>query len=811
VRTLLVAFLSAASVWPQAEPPANGESFALFKGLHASRRIHFSVPSGPCVEAAKRLATRLVGEYEVSIEPAAGDPGAVRFLVGAPTDPELLPCAEACGVEPLVGGFRVLGRDYTRAGDALVAVIEDPLHAGRPLCFALGNDLERVSAYLDGIPRLTRPHLWVHDDGELALECPLALDGHPRAEEATDYLARRSQYFAGGRTMDDRGVKMHLGNPIAGERWAAYVGALLRVRRRVSQWFGVSELPACELFVYTHQADFEACLGTSALSLENRLRPRVHVLLAPDLPDDAGAGLARVLARSLAGAPAAEWLEDGLGLAAAQSWWKRPLDEWVAHLGAAKLLPQVNELLAPDAAERFSEHVLAPARGLFFRQLVQSADSRHVRALWKGAQGEPARNQALYQRAIQEATGDAQPARGKGTKSSQATGRSGDAPKAGDSRTKAKGVKGAASGARERAERVSAGTQERAEAKEGPAQRERRQRRGPVRHGLALVEDGHAGYGSRAADEAITEACALDPGPDALSLTIFATTEDPLAPLCPPRARAVHGSASDLALASTAAAARAAELTLFFSLEVLARPSGAWADVLSWTGGDEQGQFWVRYERIAQHYALLSELLGVEAFSFGSNLRESARTEGPLEERNSELTELRRAGWKGLIARLKAAYGGNLLFTSRSPAEAEEVSFLDQLDAIGLFLFPRGLEGAPEEDELRRVLRFELQKAVDLGVRWNKPLYLVQVGFPARADSWSAPMVPRGDLDLGAQARFFEALADVLDEKLENGPALRGYYLWNWPCDAERAGALDAGFSLRGKPVESALRRLFTR
>jgi hypothetical protein len=763
------------------EPPANGESFALFQGLHESARIHLSVPSGPCERAARRLAVRLPGRFEVSIAPEEPAPEAVRILVGAPTDPELLPCARAVGLEPLVGGFRLLGRDYTRPGDALRAVIEDPQHPGRPLYFVVGNDLELVSAYLDGIPRLTRPYLWLHSDGELALTCPLALDGRaptPDTPGLCDYLTRRAQYFEGGWTNDSEGLVVHAHGALERERWRAYGLALARVRRRLAGWFEADETPACELFLYEHLEDFERCLGESALELENRLRPRVHVLLAPGMPDDGGAGLARVLARALAGPPAEEWLEDGLAVAAAGVWWRRPLDEWIAHLSSSKQLPAVTEICAPQACERFSEHALMPARALLFRAAVQGTDARRARALWKGAPLEPQMAAALYKRGVQASVEDARPAKGKAS--------------------------GKDSGKDSGKVRVGARAQ-------AALAHERRTAVRPFRHGLALVEDERTRYSARAVDAVLGEAHALEPGPDALSLTLFATTEDPLPPLCPARARAVHGSASDLALASATAAARAAELAVLLSLEVLARPSAAWADVLSWTGVDEQAQFWERYEQVAEHYALLSELLGFELYSFGSNLNESVHTEGN-EGESTELFALRRAKWEKLIVRLHKAYHGSLVFTARSPAEAEDAGFLEGLDAIGLFLYPQlRAANAPEEAELQRVLRYELSQAIDLGVRWNKPVLLVQVGFPARADSWSQPMVPRGALDLAAQQRYFETLADVLEQELDNRAMLRGFFLWNWPLAAERAGALDAGFSLRQKPVESALRRLFAR
>jgi hypothetical protein len=157
-----------------------------------------------------------------------------------------------------------------------------------------------------------------------------------------------------------------------------------------------------------------------------------------------------------------------------------------------------------------------------------------------------------------------------------------------------------------------------------------------VRQATCPVEDSTRIL-KKAVDAAIAEARALEKGPDAFSLTAFATIEDPLAPVCPARARAVYASAGDLALASSAAAAHAGDLDVLLSLEVLARPTGAWADVISWTGADDQEVFWKRYKRITDHYAILCELLGIELFSFGSNLRESARTEGKGAEVNPEL------------------------------------------------------------------------------------------------------------------------------------------------------------------------------
>ncbi|MSR61448.1 MAG: hypothetical protein EXS08_03225 [Planctomycetes bacterium] len=745
-----------------------GESWTLFQGLNAHPRLDFSLPSGPCESAAARLAAALPSGFTAALEPGEHDPGAVRVCVGAPLDPALEPLALRCGLEPFEGGFRFLGREYTAPGDALVSVFEDPERAGQPLCLVLGNDLEALAVYLDVLPRLTRPYLWLYADGEPALECPLALDGAPRLEHVRDYVARREEYFAAASTLEFEGLHVHARNPPDLKQWRAYGLALAGVRKRIALWFGTQSLPTVELYLYEHLEDFEWCLGTSALSLPSRLRPRVHALLAAGMPDDAGAGLARALARTAGGSTQVTWLEDGLALSACGHWWQRPLDEWIATLALAKLLPGPGEVLAADAGARWSEHVLQPARALLFERVMTSAggDPRRLRALWKGADPEAKKIGVLYQRGVLEVVQNM--AKGKA----------------------ASRVRGA--GGKLRAERLAAL---------------------PLRHGVALVETPDGGYSARAAGEALSAARALGPGADAVSLTVLAGAEDPAPPCATLAPRSVYGSANDLALASACAAARGRDMRVLFALEVLAQPSGAWADVRTFTGDEDWQQFFRRYEQVALHYALLAELLRVELFSFGANLRESTRTEpqGPVQ--NPALVALKTAGWKALIAKLRGAYDGGLTYTARFPAEAAEVGFFEHLDFVGLSFFPRLAreERAPTPEELRRTLRAHLQQALDLAVRWNKPLLLVQTGFPARDDSWNLSFVPRGASDPAPQELYVEALQEALAQGLENQAALRGFYLWSWPVAAPAPGREAGAFALRGRPAEAALGRLFAR
>ena len=750
-------------------PPANGESFALLHGLERAGALEFRVPAGPAEEAAQRLArqfgarTRL--DARVLAENAPGDPRAARALAGSPSDPALAPLALACGLEPTATGFRCFGRSFEAPGDAAVAVLEDPAQAGRPLLLYLANDLSALAAYLDEVPRLSRPYLSVHADGELALTCPLEPDGRPRTELARDFLGRREQHFALALRRTLGSITLVARDEPDEARWRDYSRALAAVQKRVLGWFRPgtdAPPPSVEIFLYEHPEDLEWCLGASELSLTNRLHPRLHVLLAPGMPHDDGQALARVLARELVGAPEEAWMEDGLAVAAAGRWWNRPLQAWIGHLALGRNLPDLRELLAPGASANLSPHVLLPVRGFLMQLLIQGvkSDPRMIRAAWKGADLQTKRMAAGFKTGVARAAKAQQEQQG-----------------------------GAA--ARSFAQRLAAA---------------------PLRRGLALVEGPGASYASRATGLALDEAMAFGKGPDAVALSVFASSEDPWRAPVSPRVGPLGASASDVALAAAVAGARGRGARVLLGLEVLTETGASWADAISWGRPSDMTSFFAQYTRVALHYALLSELLSIEIFSLGANLRDGARTEPRDEVRDPGFFRRRAAGWKTLIQRVRGAYRGGLTYTSRFPYEAQEVGFFGELDFVSVALFPRlATASTPSDGELVRLIRFELEKALELAVRWNKPLLVTQIGFPARADSWARSSLPRGALDPEAQRRFLEALAEVLGGRLENGPALRGFYLWNWPLDDARARGDDGGFSLRGRPVGPALTRLFSR
>lgn len=744
------------------------ESWDLFHGLHANGRIEIQAAPGPAQVRAGRLAEELQesSDFEVAVRERGenNDGGAARVVVGSSAERELLALARRCGVETLPdGGFRVLGRDFTQPSATLIATFADPERRGLPLVLFLGNDAELVAAHMDAIPRPWRPELWVYSEGELELVCPLETRGTPRAESAVDFGARLRE-----RWQDSKWVELETGFTARAKgefdmvRWNKYMAQVLKASGRVTKWLGRGESRQIELYVYQHPEDMEHCLGTAAPGFVNPVIQRAHVLLASGLPHDGGQSVARLRARFIAGEAEAPWLEDGLAVAAAEEWWGQPLDQWMAFLDAAGLVPRVHDIVDPRAGERLSEHVLAPSRGFLFEYLIHAAGRDEIRALWAGKDFESADHEGPFRTALASIRG---------------TGRQ----------------------LRERAKRVRRETVE-----------------APFRSGVALMDEtdgGRSSYLSRDLATSLQRLAAQAPGLDAVSLTVFATVEDPRGPLVTLRPRSVHGSASDLALANAVKEARVAQLRVALALEPLAGPHGTWADGAVLTREWTKREFWAEYERLALHYALLGELNRVEIFCLGANLRGATHTE-PWAEEMSEAQEKRRLDeWRALVKSVRPVFSGGLTYAARFPLEAETAGFWEELDFIGLQIYPRAAAPGvdPSDEDLQRVLRADALQAMQLGVRWNRPVLFLEVGFPSRSDSWSLPWVPRGEIDLEAQRRYYSALSAVLRQGFEYGSMLRGFYLWNWHVDPDAGGPQDGGFTPQGKPAEAELPGLFVR
>jgi hypothetical protein len=476
-------------------------------------------------------------------------------------------------------------------------------------------------------------------------------------------------------------------------------------------------------------------------------------VVAPGLPDDGGAAVARAVGQSVGGVPAQAWMLDGLAVRAAGSWWGRPLERWVARLTRAGIVPSLADLLAPDAERRLGEHVVVPLRGFLMGHLVETLGLPAVRALWRDATRDlPADLARTFAAAL-----DANYAQ-----------LSGDLAAADDARRAAVLAE-------------------------------------PFLGGVALVEARHdtrGGYGSLAADAAVARAAAN--GARAVSLTVFAYADERPRRRPGTHAPGLGASAGDTALASSVAAARARGMRVLLTPHHLAASNATWADAQALTTPDEQARFFEQHARVTRHYALLAELLGVEWLAVGTELRVVSATRADEEDAFSAglLAE-----WTALIAGLDGAFGGALLYDAGWPGEAHAIGFWPALDAVGVHYFPE-FDAAPDDAAIARRLESDLGSAAAFARELGKPLVVTQVGFPSCARAWRDTGTVSGGRDTDVQRRLYAGLVAALDRLHARGSAPAAMFLWRYATDAAGITESDRGHALQGKPAEALVPEL---
>lgn len=174
----------------------------------------------------------------------------------------------------------------------------------------------------------------------------------------------------------------------------------------------------------------------------------------------------------------------------------------------------------------------------------------------------------------------------------------------------------------------------------------------------------------------------------------------------------------------------------------------------------------------------------------------------------SELSSLERyeSRWRGVIAKLRAAFPGSLSYSANWD-HAHEVQFWDALDEVGVTgYFPLLGDGAFSEASLAAAWRAPRAELQALARRVGKPVLLTEIGYASRRDAGARPWDDSGDavIDLRAQQQLYRGFCDALSE----APSVSGFYVWNW---FGFGGPRDAGFTPRGKPAATELAACFAR
>ncbi|HJP00659.1 MAG TPA: hypothetical protein QF764_02680 [Planctomycetota bacterium] len=419
----------------------------------------------------------------------------------------------------------------------------------------------------------------------------------------------------------------------------------------------------------------------------------------------------------------------------------------IEHSARAVASLSVEEIVDPAAVDRHSQHLLAPARGLLFRFLRTAADAPGVVELW-GAESLTVADEA-WRAWLADLESGPPPVR-----------RAGPAP----------------------GERYAAG--------------------------VAFDSDGRPGGGLCLPGYVVGLETADELGADAVSLTSTFHQRPPAPRFSGGRTGdGLQSAEGDAALALAIARARAAGArTVLLQPHLLLSESAGHSAWRKRTSAADWEEFFAHLERALVHYALLAERTGCDVLCIGTELWPAHGDGGGV-----ELGALKAAGWRAAIRAVREHFHGALTYAARWPAEARRIPFWEDLDLVGVTLYP-DLEVAHDTSRpgrMRNRLKNSLSELGEFAREQGRAALIVEAGFRSTSDAASEPELGTGELDLGEQALLWEALARAVASARTQGVPLAGTFVWCWQSELHGGGRFDRGFTPCGKPAQALLRPLF--
>jgi hypothetical protein len=298
-----------------------------------------------------------------------------------------------------------------------------------------------------------------------------------------------------------------------------------------------------------------------------------------------------------------------------------------------------------------------------------------------------------------------------------------------------------------------------------------------------IAAPGHP-FGSASAKLALANAKQL--GAHAVAVVPFLWQSSPTSP------GLVRGQ--DMSDAELRAAIRDAHA---LGLAVVVKPHiwvpDSWAGAVVMTSEQAWQDWFANYGRELDRIAHIAEEEKADALAIGTELSHTTQ----------------RPEWNALIEQARGAYSGRLFYIAHNVEEAETVPFWDQLDAIGVSLYPP-LGADDDRDGRRKTMRTVAEHLDALAARTGKSIIVGEIGLRSAVGAAAKPWESAEErVAAPAPALQAEVLADWLS--FLNGPRVRGVLIWRWLTDPAAGGLTDTDFTVQGKPAERALMCAWTR
>jgi hypothetical protein len=215
--------------------------------------------------------------------------------------------------------------------------------------------------------------------------------------------------------------------------------------------------------------------------------------------------------------------------------------------------------------------------------------------------------------------------------------------------------------------------------------------------------------------------------------------------------------------------------------------AGSWAGAIALNSEDDWRAWFAHYRDAIVHLARIAAEEQADVFCVGTELTGT----------------IARPEWRDVIAAVRAAFQGRLVYFAHDAEEAELAPFWRSLDAVGVTLYPSlGADGA--RDFRLAAMRSEADRLDALASRVGKPILVGEVGIRsaqgAAAAPWQSAEERVAPADSQLQADVIADWLSVLDR-----PSVHGVLVWRWFTDPAGGGPTDTDFTVQGKPAEAVL------
>jgi hypothetical protein len=725
-------------------------------------------PPGAVGARAERSLLRWCGVLGIKLTRVDSHSGSIqnpRVVIGSFEDHAVNELLAAAGVEfGADGEVRWLDRVFDGSGVAIAATLEDPERAGLPVTVFAGKTMQALESLALDLRPLARPGARLFRGGRMALSVDLRASGVPFEESTIDYEGRWKSFEEGlvsvplSHDLFDLtrrpGVKKE-----DARAWSERAQATMT---RVESWAGALSSPL-HVALTNELEDVQRIYGVCRFGVAEPERRTVIAVAHSALPEDGRRALAEAQLIQSLGFPNTDWMLEAAAVDAVNSWWGRPLEEWLAYLSAQGLLPSPISTVTPGALRDRSDHIRIPAQAAFFRYLRLNLEPEQLVELWAG-EGTYEVDDIILQDFQDWLDERCEP----------------------------------------QFDAIRAARAARHEAILGANGRD----------GVAIDSplDTQRSFVVPALAKTLDRATEL--GVDALSVQCYWLEDGPQPRFAAGAGPELGGFVEpDAELAHILGLARERGVsTCLVPVQLVSSSAGrsAW---LRRTSAPAWRDYFVYQRRMLEHGGLLAELMGVELLSLGSELQNATRTmpeEGA--KLSPELFTTKREGWSETIRFARAVFSGGLTYGALWRQELEEVEFWSELDFVGLAYYPRlgtPLGERPSDRAIQGSMTKVLRELAMKGEALGLPVLLLEVGFPSSSRAWWDTSLGQGQLDLEEQERLYTSFAGALERVRSETDQIRGTYLWRWEIEPGSGGARDRGFSPQGKPAEAVIETLY--